>query len=572
MIRYCVLAVDYDGTIASQGATAESTVEALTKVRESGRKLVLVTGRHLPDLKNILPALEVFHKVVVENGAVIYDPSTREEKLLCEAPNQQLMKLLTMRGVQFSAGRCILATWEPNHVPVLDAIKELGLDLQVIFNKGAVMVLPSGLNKASGLAAALNELRMSGHNTVAVGDAENDHPFLALSACGVAVANALPALKERADIVTRGSNGAGVRELIDQLLADDLESLDSGLSRHTLTLGIPLGDDKTDLRINPGRNSILVVGPSASGKSTAVSGIIEQLAEQKYQFCLVDPEGDYEGFLGIISMGTSKERPDPDAIKKTLETPGQNVVVNLLGISVGDRPGFLQALLPRLVELRSQTGRPHWIILDEAHHMLPPSWSPPTTTVPIEFGGMIFITVHPDRVSTAALRSVDVVMATGDTASESIAQFARAIETKPPAAEQIGPEPGQALVWFHKNTARMTLIKVHVTKGERRRHRRSYAEGQLSPEQSFYFRGADGKLNLKAQNLVTFMQLAEGVDEDTWIYHLRRGDYSKWFREKIKDDRLATVAEAIEHDAGLSALESRRLINEAIDQLYTLPA
>lgn len=572
VMRYCVLAVDYDGTIATQGVVSEATIEALTKVRDSGRKLVLVTGRHLSDLKKVFPGLEIFHKVIVENGALIYDPPTLEEKLLCEAPNQQLMGLLTQRKVPFSAGRCILATWEPNHLPVLEAIKELGLDLQVIFNKGAVMVLPSGLNKAAGLATALNDLRMSAHNTVAMGDAENDHPFLTISALAVAVANALPVVMERADFVTRKSNGAGVRELIDQLLADDLESLDSRITRRALTVGTPLSDDQADLRINPGRNSILVVGPSASGKSTAVSGIVEQLAEHKYQFCLVDPEGDYEHLAGAISMGTSKERPDPDVVMKTLEEPFQNVAVNLLAVSVGDRPGFLQSLLPRLAELRSQTGRPHWIILDEAHHMLPPSWSPTATTFPIEFEGMILITVHPDRVSPVALRSVDVVIATGNSASESIAQFARAIRIQPPAAEQTSPEPGQALVWFRKQSTTLKFIKVHLAKGERRRHRRSYAEGELSAEQSFYFRGPESKLNLKAQNLMIFMQLAEGVDEETWTYHLRRKDYSKWFREKIKDEKLAAATEAIELDQNIPAPVSRRRITEAIQQFYTLAA
>jgi hydroxymethylpyrimidine pyrophosphatase-like HAD family hydrolase len=571
-MRYCVLALDYDGTIASHGSVSGDTIEALTRVKDSGRTLVLITGRHLPDLKNVFPSLEVFHKVIAENGALIYDPRTREERLLCEGPNQQLMDLLTKRRVPFSPGRCILETWEPHHLPVLEAIKELGLDLQVIFNKGAVMVLPSGLNKASGLAAALSDLRMSAHNTVSAGDAENDLPSLTASACGVAVANALPTLKERADFVTRESNGEGVRELIDQLLADDLASLDSRITRHALTAGTPVTDGKTDLRINPGRKSILVVGPSASGKSTAVSGIIEQLAEQKYQFCLVDPEGDYENFAGAISMGSPKERPDPDAVIKTLEPPGQNVVVNLLAISVGDRPGFLQTLLPRLAELRSQTGRPHWVILDEAHHMLPPSWSPVAASFPIEFEGMIFITVHPDRVSPVALRSVDVVIATGDSASDSIAQFTAAIQVEPPAREQISPKPGQALVWFRREGTTVKLIKVHLTKGERRRHRRSYAEGELSAEQSFYFRGPGNKLNLKAQNLMIFMQLAEGVDEETWKYHLRRNDYSKWFREKIKDDKLAADTEAVELDQNLPASESRRRIVQAIHQLYTVAA
>jgi hypothetical protein len=150
-MRYCVLAVDYDGTIASQGVVSEETTGLLKRVSDSGRKLVLVTGRQLPDVKKIFPALNIFHKVVAENGSLIYDPPTHTEKTLCEPPNQQLIDLLNQRKVKFDAGQCIIATWEPNHKPVLNAIKELGLDLQVIFHKGVVMVLPSSLNKASGL-------------------------------------------------------------------------------------------------------------------------------------------------------------------------------------------------------------------------------------------------------------------------------------------------------------------------------------------------------------------------------------------------------------------------------------
>ncbi|WP_242040654.1 HAD-IIB family hydrolase [Coleofasciculus sp. FACHB-1120] len=98
----------------------------------------------------------------------------------------------------------------------------MGLDLQVILNKDAVMVMPSGINKASGLSVALSELGLSPHNTVGVGDAENDRALLNLCECGVAVANALPMLKEVADFVTKGDRGAGVIELIDQMLASDL--------------------------------------------------------------------------------------------------------------------------------------------------------------------------------------------------------------------------------------------------------------------------------------------------------------------------------------------------------------
>ena len=127
----------------------------------------------------------------------------------------------------------IVATWEPHEKTVLEAIRDCGLELQVIFNKGAVMVLPAGVNKATGLRAALAELNLSPHNAVGVGDAENDHAFLNICECAVAVANALPAVKERADIVTFADHGAGVTELIDEMLADDLVSREGGRSRGT---------------------------------------------------------------------------------------------------------------------------------------------------------------------------------------------------------------------------------------------------------------------------------------------------------------------------------------------------
>jgi hydroxymethylpyrimidine pyrophosphatase-like HAD family hydrolase len=135
------------------------------------------------------------------------------------------LAMLRARGVPFSVGRVVVATGEYHHNIVLNVIRTLGLDLHVILNKGAVMVLPPNVDKATGLMAALNELKLSPRNTVAVGDAENDHPLLAACGCGVAVANALPALKERAAFVTSGDYGAGVTELIGRLIADDLASL-----------------------------------------------------------------------------------------------------------------------------------------------------------------------------------------------------------------------------------------------------------------------------------------------------------------------------------------------------------
>ncbi|HEU0370000.1 MAG TPA: HAD family hydrolase, partial [Candidatus Acidoferrum sp.] len=238
-MRYLALATDYDGTLATNGVVNHATVRSLEKLKASGRKLLMVTGRHLPDLQRVLQKLELFDRVVAENGALLYSPASREEKVLAEAPKKEFLQALRAAGVIFDVGHCIVASWTPSEVAILEVIKRLGLDYQVIFNKGAVMVLPAGINKATGLKAALEELQLSPHNTVAIGDAENDHAFLSASECGVAVANALPALREKADVVTRGDYGAGVEELIDQLLKDDLQAWDERLERSSIAIGTP---------------------------------------------------------------------------------------------------------------------------------------------------------------------------------------------------------------------------------------------------------------------------------------------------------------------------------------------
>jgi hypothetical protein len=168
-------------------------VEALKRVSASGRKLILATGRQLTELQEVFPEYAVFDRIVAENGAVLYRPDTRESKLLANPPPPEFVAELRRRGVQpLSLGQCIVATWHPFASTVLEVIRDMGLELQIILNKDAVMVLPSGVNKGSGLQIALNELRFSPHNTVGVGDAENDDAFLAMCGCSVAVANALP--------------------------------------------------------------------------------------------------------------------------------------------------------------------------------------------------------------------------------------------------------------------------------------------------------------------------------------------------------------------------------------------
>lgn len=222
-MHYHVLASDYDGTLAHHGHVDQTTVAALERLLETSRKLVLVTGRELEELLGIFPEIHLFAWVVAENGALLYQPGTKQRKLLGPAPSEKFVQMLRERGVApLSVGHVIVATWEPHETVVLQTIRDLGLEMQVTFNKGAVMILPAGLTKATGLVMALRELGMTPQEAVGVGDAENDHAFLSICARSVAVANALQSLKDRADWTTQGDHGAGVAEVIDHLIRNDL--------------------------------------------------------------------------------------------------------------------------------------------------------------------------------------------------------------------------------------------------------------------------------------------------------------------------------------------------------------
>jgi hydroxymethylpyrimidine pyrophosphatase-like HAD family hydrolase len=233
-VRYLALAVDYDGTIAHHGTVDDATRDALTRVSPSGRRLLLVTGRDLDDLFVAFPYYKLFDRIVAENGALLYEPATKNIRPLAPEPPPALVAELRKRGVPLSVGRSIVATVEPHEHAVLAAIKTLGLEWHVIFNKGAVMALPSAVTKATGLAAALAELGIAPDQVIGIGDAENDHAFLRFCGLAVAVANALPALKNAADLVTSGTHGAGVAEVINRLLTDELAAVARRKDNHDL--------------------------------------------------------------------------------------------------------------------------------------------------------------------------------------------------------------------------------------------------------------------------------------------------------------------------------------------------
>lgn len=565
-MKFHVLAVDYDGTLADNGFVGATTVDALVRLRQSGRRVVLVTGRLLKPLVDVFPEIGLCDLVVAENGALIYNPDTREERPLVESPPREFVEKLNERGVQIGeVGHVIVATHMPYESLVLETIRDMGLELQIVFNKGAVMVLPTGVNKASGLRAALTELRLSRHNTVGIGDAENDEAFLKLCEASVAVANALEAVKKSADLVVSGVASQGVVQIVENLLSDDLQEL-----HHRPGRGFRLGNNLAgeEIRVPVYGTRMLVTGDSAGGKSKLAVSILEQLIEMEFQTCVIDPEGDFQTVERAIVLGTVERAASPEEVMQVIEQPDKSCVVSLFAVKNEEQPAALGQLYRLLQDHRVRTGRPHWNIVDEAHYPLSPSWKPLEELHLEDWHSVMYVTAFPQQMPKSVLANIDLFVAIGDDPAKLLSDYCQLIGCDTP--KLVSPEnhkQHRAIAWWRASGTPFWFRRPEV-RTEHARHRHQYFDGEMEPADRFYFRGPEEKLNLGASNLRAFMELAEGVDEGTWLHHLRRGDYARWFRDKIQDEELAGVAEQLQQNKDVSADNSRNRINEMIQKLY----
>lgn len=504
-MRYHALVCGWDRTVAGNGVIDREVEHALRRVLASGRHVVLVTRHSVETVLRTLPG-NLFAWVVAEGGAVLHDPTT---------------------GVDQS-------------IPGPDA------------------------DARAGVTAALGAMGLSPHNAVAITRDDAHLGVLELAELGAAVAAAPGAVRDRADVVV-GDGQPGVVELADRLVADDLGSLEPALVRRHLLLG---DRDGTEVSVAATGPTLLLAGASGTGKSTLARGLLDRLAEQGYQFCVLDPEGDHADLPDVVHLGDRYSAPTPDDVIAALQSPGQRVVVNLLGQRLADLPQFLQTLLRRVQELRARTGRPHWLVLDEANHFLPLPGERNAFAVPRWLDGLLMACVNPEHIAPSALGLVDVVVSFGDGADDTLARFSAAIGETGPTREQVDLAPGDALAWFRREGDRLERFTVAGGDSVRQPHLRRWGEAPLVDQQQFRFTGPDGRLDLPAATLADFVLLARGVDDETWCHHLRRDEYSAWFREAVHDPDLAAAATAAEGADGASAADSRARIIDAIVSRY----
>jgi Helicase HerA, central domain len=374
------------------------------------------------------------------------------------------------------------------------------------------------------------------------------------------VANALEPVKAIADITLPEARGAGVSQLARRWL-EGPESLFGGLRRHDLYLG-----DRGDLpvRLSSTKGAILIAGSSGAGKSRLTRLLVERLTEAHYQLCVIDPESDYANLNHFSHLGDANRTPTAEEVTGVLAAVQGNVALNLLATDVAQRAVYFADLWGRLSGLRANAGRPHWLVLDEAHHLCPRNAPSPGT--PAGLYSTLLVSSRPDHLAREVLRAVRTLIAVGEKAPDALGTYCELIGRSRPLNVQV-PKDDEVLVWS-VDEARAHTVAVGRAKQPHARHVRKYVEGRLGDDNSFYFRGPHGALHLKAFNLATFLELAQGVDADTWQFHLERSDYSRWFREVIKDEALAKETESIELAA--KPAESIEAIAAAIKRRYAI--
>jgi len=556
-----VLALDYDGTIAENGVLEQDVRAAIAEAREQGLYVILVTGRILADLERVAGDLQLFDGVVAENGAVVYFPESERSLLLSAAPSALFLKELSRRNLPYLIGESVVELDASHAADVLEVIQETQLPLVLLFNRGRMMVLPQAVSKATGLREILRALRLSTHNAIGIGDAENDHQLLSCCEVGLAVEWGSPALKATADEVLHGEGPRAVARYIERLTAEPRIPPDR-LARRKTHLGVRKGGEPFELALR-GRN-VLIGGDTLSGKSWLTGVLCEQLALEHYCVCIIDPEGEYatlESLPSVVVFDAAPHPPGLDDVERTLRYPDVSVVVDLSSMERDAKCRYVYQLLERLRDLRRRTGLPHRIVVDEAHYFL--NDRDTTGLLDFELGGYTLVTWHVSKLEPAALSASETIIVTRISDPEE-AKALHALRGREYDLEQWSEElrslehecaallpgteyPASGLVRF-RVSARLT---EHV------RHLRKYL-GQRAPTGRAFVFDCPGPLDgVEAHSLEELLAaLSTGPDLSL---HLRGQDLSRWIGAVLGDELLARSVREIERRWASEPLEHPHL-------------
>ena len=560
------VAIDFDGTLAEGSPPSPSVLAAVRSARDLGLRLLLVTGRTLTDLWQVYPNVdEHFDLTVAENGAILR--AAEGHRRLARPVDPELVKSLQGRGISVQLGEVILACDAVHDSAVFEEIRRLDLDCQLIRNRGALMVVPAGVTKASGLGAGLRELGLSAHSAIAIGDAENDLAMLESCELGVAVANAVPVVKQRADLVLDLGDGHGVTTFLEGPIVDGKQLIHP--QRWRIRLG--MFDDGEPATLPSSQINILVTGASQSGKSYLAGLITEQLIRLRYSVLVIDPEGDHVR-LGelpdVLVVGGREGLPTPERLANLLGLRLGSVVADLSFLSREDANRYLRDVAPLVERQRLQKGAPHWVVVDEAHGTLGVGGGVAQYLAP-GATGYLLVTYQPWELSYEALGGVDAMIAVAGGQQSGISNIAKAWagfageDTAGVLALLEGAGRERALLASRGGGTRMLRVGRRTTSHVRHWHK--YATVEQPAHARFYFRRGPGEgIIAVAGNLQEFHRELAHCDVAVVLHHARGHDFSRWIQGVFRDSVLAATIAAIEAEAASAAGASSNLVRNEL--------
>ena len=511
--------------------------------------------------------------MVAENGAVLAFPNG-QTRILGRLPPQIFLDALQRRGVAFRAGQCIVEAEASAAPAILAAIRELQLPLVIQFNRGRLMVLEQAISKGTGVRAALHILRLSPHNAIAIGDAENDHALLAECELAVAVSWGSPTLQAEADQVVKGDGPSAVAAYIRSATSNS--RLPAGrVGRHPLTLGIAQ-DGQPVTRDVSGVNA-LVVGESQSGKSWATGLLCEQLIIQGYTLCVIDPEGDYgelESLPGVLVLGASDRPPEMPEVARAIQHFDLSVVVDLSRVHLQEKVEYMKALLPMLASVRRATGLPHRIVVDEAHYFLHQETSTPL--LDMDLNAYTIVTYRPSDLAPEIRSAIDVVIAKRLTSVhelETLRAIAKNTNIARDSMAALGELPvDEAFILTREAGGQLRRFKLLPRLTVHVRHREKYFDFEVVPEQAFVFTERGSAIGSSARSLKQFAALLRYCPASSAGDHAQRGDFSRWVGDVFQDHSLASDIRKVEQRYRLSRLDDvRQPIALLILERYVAP-
>ena len=546
-MKFGVLALDYDGTIARDNLLHPDVKAAINEARARGIVVIITTGRILSDLQRAVGDLDFVDAVVAENGAVL-SFRNGQTRIVGHLPRQIFLEELRRRGVAFKSGQCVVEADASVAPAILATIRELQLPLVILFNCGRLMVLPQGISKGTGLRNALNILRLSPHNAIAIGDAENDHDLLAECELAVAVAWGSKRLQAEADEVVNGDGPSAVAAYIRRAVMQT--RLPAGrLGRHRLTVGTE--QDGQPLTTDIRARNILIVGEPQSGKSWATGLLCEQMIIRGYSLCVIDPEGDYgglESLPGVVVFRATGQPPDMTDVGRALQHFDLSVVVDLSCIQLQEKVDYLKAVLPMLASLRRTTGLPHRIVVDEAHYFLhDPNIK---RLLDVELGAYTIVTYRPSDLHPDLLGAIDVVVAKRLTDVHEVETLLAMAKDKrvDPRAPSILSElsTDEAVAVAREAEGQLQRFKLLPRLTTHVRHRAKYFDFEVVSGQEFVFTEHGKPIGSPARSLKQFAALLQGYSATAISDHARRGDFSRWIANVFHDHSLASDIRKIE--------------------------